>query len=147
MGSGQVLDAASAHTTTLHFRTNFYFFLGKANFFFFPYQLPVEQGSIGSIGFTWSSLSHDLKIYPFWRYPLSITSEGRTQTFLSAEAREMQKTCLIPLQMNCSKHIFSYLCNSTRKVNVTANTPFHGTRVICNRCLCCKIILGKPRVL
>jgi len=75
MGSGEVL-ARMQHQLTLPPSTaqpDFCFLLGKANFLFFPPQFPVEQGSIGSISFTRSSLSPGLKIYPFLHYQLSIT--------------------------------------------------------------------------
>lgn len=70
MGSAQVLARMPGQLTLLPSvsEPNFYFFLRKDNFFSFPPQFPVAQGSTGSESFTQSSQCHDIKTYPFLRH-------------------------------------------------------------------------------
>lgn len=146
MDDAQALAKVPGQRTLVPFisEPNFYSFLGEVNSSSFLTQLPAARGITESISFTQSSLSHDLKFYPFLYFHPNITQGGRTQTALSSEAK---KFVFVSLQMDCSKHIFSYLCRSTRKSMLQLIHPFHGTRVISSRCLRCKIILGKLTVL
>lgn len=75
MDDAQALAKVPGQRTLVPFisEPNFYSFLGEVNSSSFLTQLPAAQGSTESISFTQSSLSHDLKFYPFLYFHPNIT--------------------------------------------------------------------------